>query len=67
MYRIVFTSTDPRTRRMKKECGPWQEKKSVCEYWVSYFEKAGHGPRMVIEASAGAMGKETMDLGGMVV
>jgi hypothetical protein len=67
MYRLVFISIDPRTRLMKKECGPWQVEKSACERWMTYFKNVGHQRQMIIEASKDAEATEKSDFGGMVV
>jgi hypothetical protein len=42
MYRVIFTSVDPRSQLLKKECGPWLPRKEDAEKWASYFNGRGH-------------------------
>lgn len=67
MYRIVFTSICPRTRRLLREHGPWHEKKRVAEDWRDYRQRAGENKRMTIESISSNGPVASRDLGGMVV
>jgi hypothetical protein len=60
MYRVVFTSVDPRSQLLKKECGPWLPRKEDAEEWASYFNNRGHlAPASVEKGSEG----KSRDLG----
>lgn len=67
MVRIVFASVCPRTRRLHKEHGPWQEQKRVAEGWIIYLRKVGHAKRMTIESVGGEAPTASFDLGDIVV
>ena len=51
MYRIVFTSTDPRTRLPVVEHGPWHATKELAEKWMAFFDERGVLSRMKIESA----------------
>lgn len=67
MYRIVFTSLCPRTRRLHREHDPWHEHNRLAEDWIGYLQSAGHTKRMTIESTGGDAPAAGFDLGGMVV
>lgn len=52
MFRIVFQSVCPRSRKLILEYGPWHPKRKVVQEWLAYFESVRHPAGMLIESMA---------------
>jgi len=60
MYRVVFTSVDPRTQILKRECGPWLPRREDAEDWAEYFNSRGHLAPATVEKGGDGRSREMM-------
>jgi hypothetical protein len=51
VYRIVFISTNPRTRMPHIENGPWHPSRQAAQHWLDFFIERGHPARMRLETA----------------
>lgn len=49
MYRLVFTSRAPATRRLRVEYGPWQPDKAMIDKWRAFFAERGLAADLSVE------------------
>ncbi|TFW06772.1 hypothetical protein E4K72_09785 [Oxalobacteraceae bacterium OM1] len=53
MYRLVFRSRSPITRRLHVEYGPWQPDRHLVDKWIAIFEELGRGDSLSVEEQRG--------------